>query len=162
MILGWPWPILRQGQIWSPIHLNGEVLQSHLMGKTCSKGLNWLNNCVYEKKFTQRGLSAPAPGLYICIWPLFSNIFFSETAWPINAKFHLEPPWEGGKKVYIIGPGHMTKMAAMPIYDKNLQKSSPTELIVLWSWNLAWSITVQVKKNPHIFCFMEKQPYAKP
>ena len=31
------------------------------------------------------------------------------------------------------GPGHMTKMAAMPIYGKNLQKSSPTELIVLWS-----------------------------
>ena len=29
------------------------------------------------------------------------------------------------------GPGHMTKMAATPVYGKNLQKSSPTELIVL-------------------------------
>ena len=35
-----------------------------------------------------------------------------------------------GKKIYINGPGHMTKMAVMPIYGKNLQKSS-TELIVL-------------------------------
>ena len=27
-------------------------------------------------------------------------------------------------KVYINGPGHMTKMTAMPIYGKNLKKSS--------------------------------------
>ena len=42
--------------------------------------------------------------------------------WPIKAKFHVEPPWEGGMKVCINGLGHMTKMAAMPIYGKNLQK----------------------------------------
>ena len=34
----------------------------------------------------------------------------------------MEPPLEGGTKVYINGPGHMTKMAAMPIYGKNLKK----------------------------------------
>ena len=50
------------------------------------------------------------------------NIFSSETALPIKAKFYVEPPWEGGTKVYINGPGHMTKMAAMPIYGKNLLK----------------------------------------
>ena len=55
----------------------------------------------------------------------------SETAWPIKAKFHVESLWEGGKKVYINGPGHIIKIAAIPIYGKNLQKSSPTELIVL-------------------------------
>ena len=48
----------------------------------------------------------------------FSNVFSSETTWPIKAKFYVEPPWEGGKKVYINGPGHITKMAAMPIYGK--------------------------------------------
>ena len=48
------------------------------------------------------------------------NIFSSETARPIKAKLYVEPPWEGGTKVYINGPGHMTKMAAMPIYVKNL------------------------------------------
>ena len=46
------------------------------------------------------------------------NIFSSETALPIKAKFYVEPPWEGGTKVYISGPGHMTKMAAMPINGK--------------------------------------------
>ena len=53
--------------------------------------------------------------------PPFSKIFSSETAWPIKAKFYVEPPWEGGTKVYIDGPGHMTKMAAMPIYGKDLK-----------------------------------------
>ena len=52
----------------------------------------------------------------------FSNIFSSETAWPIKAKLYVKPPWEGGTKVYINGPGHMTKMAATPIYGKNPSK----------------------------------------
>ena len=52
----------------------------------------------------------------------FSNVFFSETAWPIKDKFYVEPPWAGGTKVYINGPGHMTKMAATPIYGKNPSK----------------------------------------
>ena len=51
----------------------------------------------------------------------FSNIFSSKTARPIKAKFYVEPPWEGGTKVCINGPGHMTKIAAMPIYSKNLK-----------------------------------------
>ena len=63
--------------------------------------------------------------------PPFLNVFSSETAWPIKAKFYVEPPWEGGTKVYINGPGHMTKMAAMPIYGKNLKKSSSPESDVL-------------------------------
>ena len=54
--------------------------------------------------------------------PQCSNIFSSETAGPIKAKFYVEPPWVGGTKVYINGPGHMTKMAATPIYGKNPSK----------------------------------------
>ena len=61
----------------------------------------------------------------------FSNIFCSETAWPIKAKFYVEPPWEEGTKVCINGPGHMTKIATMPIYGKNLKKSSSPEPEVL-------------------------------
>ena len=45
--------------------------------------------------------------------PPFSNVFSSETAWPIDVKFYVEPPWEGGTKVCVNGPGHMTKMAAI-------------------------------------------------
>ena len=63
--------------------------------------------------------------------PPFSNVFSSETAWPIKAKFYLEPFREGETKVYINGPGHMTKMAAMPIFGKNLKKSSSPEPEVL-------------------------------
>ena len=55
-----------------------------------------------------------------CRRPPFSNVFSSETAWPIKAKFYVEPPWEVGTKFYINGPGHMTKVAAMPIYGKHL------------------------------------------
>ena len=33
----------------------------------------------------------------------------------------MEPPWDRGTKVCSNGPGHMTKMAAMPIYDKNIK-----------------------------------------
>ena len=57
----------------------------------------------------------------------FSNIFSSETTGPIEAKFHMEPPWDGGTNICSNGPGHMTKMAAMPIYGKNLNKSSSLE-----------------------------------
>ena len=57
----------------------------------------------------------------------FSNFFSRETAWPIEAKFHMEPQWDGGTKVCSNGPGHMTKMAAMPIYDKNMKNSSSLE-----------------------------------
>ena len=39
----------------------------------------------------------------------------------IKAQLKKWPPWEGGTKVYINGPGHMTKMAATPIYGKNQQ-----------------------------------------
>ena len=49
----------------------------------------------------------------------FSNVFSLETARPIDAKFHVEPPWDWGTKVNTNGPGHMTNMAAMPTL-KNL------------------------------------------
>ena len=54
--------------------------------------------------------------------PQCSNIFFSETAWPIKAKFDVEPPWVGGTKFCSPHLGHMTKMAATPIYGKNPSK----------------------------------------
>ena len=50
-----------------------------------------------------------------------SNIFSPKTARPIKAKFHVEPPWDGGTKVYINSPGNMTKMAPIPMYDKTFK-----------------------------------------
>ena len=51
----------------------------------------------------------------------FSNFFSLETAWPVEAKFHVEPPWDRGMKDCSNDPGHMTSMAAMPIYGENLK-----------------------------------------
>ena len=64
--------------------------------------------------------------MYVCM-STFSNIFSSETTGLIEAKFHMELPWDGGTEVYSNGTGHMTKMAAMPIYGKNLKTSSSPE-----------------------------------
>ena len=58
--------------------------------------------------------------MYVVCISTFSNIS-SETAGPIEAKFHMEPPWDGGTKVCSNGPGHMTKMAEMPIFVKTLK-----------------------------------------
>ena len=44
------------------------------------------------------------------------------------------------KKIYTNELGHMTNMAAMPIYGKNLKKSSSPEPIDWWPWNLVGSI----------------------
>ena len=49
----------------------------------------------------------------------FSN-FSIETDRPLEAKFHMEPPWDEGTKICSNCPGHITKMAAMPIYGKKL------------------------------------------
>ena len=63
----------------------------------------------------------------VCVLSTFSNIFSPETTGPIEAKFHMEPPWDGVTKVCTNDPGHMTKLAAMPIYSKTLKKSSTPE-----------------------------------
>ena len=76
----------------------------------------------------------------VCICSTFSNIFSSETTGPIEAKFHVEPPWDGGTKVCSNSPVHKTKMADMPIYDKKLKKSSSPEPKDRWPWNLVCNI----------------------
>ena len=62
----------------------------------------------------------------ICLSKITKD-FSSETTRPISIKFHMQPLDRGGKKVYIFRPDHMTKMAAMPIYEKNIKKSSSPE-----------------------------------
>ena len=71
---------------------------------------------------------------------IFPDFFTSETAWPIEAKFHMKPPWDGGTKVCSNGPGHMANMATMLIYGKNLKKSSSLEPKGGWPWKLVCSI----------------------
>ena len=68
------------------------------------------------------------------------NIFSSETTGPIKVKFHMKLLWDGGKKIYSNGLGHMTKLAAMPIFGKNLKKSSSPEPKGRWPWKLVCNI----------------------
>ena len=49
---------------------------------------------------------------------IFLNFFSSIATRPIVAKFHVEPPWNGGTKASSNGPGHMIKVAAMPYMKK--------------------------------------------
>ena len=63
----------------------------------------------------------------VCVLSTFSNIFSSETTGTIEANFHVEPPWDRGTIVYSNGPGHMTKMATIPIYGKTLKN------LLLWN-----------------------------
>ena len=46
-------------------------------------------------------------------------------------------------KIYINELGHMTIMAAMLTYGKNLKKSSTPEPIDQWPWNLVYSIVYE-------------------
>ena len=50
-----------------------------------------------------------------------SNFLSLETAGPIEANFHVDPLWDERTKDCSNGLGHMTSMAAMPIYGKNLK-----------------------------------------
>ena len=59
---------------------------------------------------------------HIVIPSIYYNIVFSQTIGPIEVKFHLKTPYDKLVKIYTNYFGHMTKMAAMPIYDKNLLK----------------------------------------
>ena len=53
-------------------------------------------------------------------YSIFSNFFSSITARPIEAKFHVALPWDGEMEVSSNDLGNITKMAAMPIYGKNI------------------------------------------
>ena len=46
------------------------------------------------------------------------KLFSLETTMPIEAKFHVEYPWDRGTKVCSNSPGHVTNMF---IYGKNLK-----------------------------------------
>ena len=69
-------------------------------------------------------------GMYVCIYACMyvcmstiSNIFSSKTTEPIEANFHNGASLGWGNKNLLNGPGHMTKIAAMPRYGKNLKQN---------------------------------------
>ena len=64
----------------------------------------------------------------------FSNILSSETTGPIEAKFYMKVQWDTGNEILFGHLGHMTKMAATPIYGEKPSKiffSGPCGLIAM-------------------------------
>ena len=99
------------------------------------------------------------------------NIFSSETTGPIKVKFHMERLWDWGTKVCSNGPGHVTKMAAMSIYGKNLLKVfffGTKRLMTLklgmhhrvlkfaQMMTLGWPFTARSTLVPYAFCMGKK------
>ena len=68
----------------------------------------------------------------------FLNVISSETTGPIELNFHIKTLLDVGTKVCSNGPGHMTKMAVMPIYGKKPFKifSRTRKLMTLGMWGL--------------------------
>ena len=126
-------------------------------------------------------------GAYRIGWPLLSvvhvrccphslNIFSSETTGTIKVKFHMELLWDGGTKVCSNGPGHMTKVAAMPYMVKTLKnlllwnrKADDLEtwyalsgarvqpnLLKWWHWVDLDLFYLKVKFGPLCFCMGKK------
>ena len=50
----------------------------------------------------------------------------------------MQPRGKEGKKAYIFGVGHLTKIAAMPIYGKNLKNSSSPVPLETWHVAFGW------------------------
>ena len=131
MTLGWPWLNSHQGQIWSHRHMYGKKWKLLFLAHLSRR----LRGSLY---YRQAPSSVRRPS--VMCQSTISNDFFSETTESIVPKFHIQPPGPLGKKSCSNGLDHMTKMAAMPIYGKNLKKSSSPEPIERWLWNLVCSI----------------------
>ena len=56
------------------------------------------------------------------------KLVFLKNSWAYGAKIHMKAKGRMGMKIYTNELGHITNMAAMPIYGKNLKKSSPEPL----------------------------------
>ena len=124
MTLGWPWPILQQGKIWSFMLLYGEkgktidfsetiVVYDIKVGR-CSQLNVYMNLYEYQRS-----------GSFIDLkWRSLSFIIFKllflRNSRLIEAKIYVEPPWNEAMKVNTNDLCHMTSIAAMPIYGKIL------------------------------------------
>ena len=60
-----------------------------------------------------------ASDAHIGVPSIYQNIVFSQTICPIELKFYVKTPYDKLAEMYAKYCGHMTKMAATPIYGKN-------------------------------------------
>ena len=106
MTLSWPWPILQQGQIWSLLLLYGKMLKLYI-SENLLKPVRWkLLHIVVTYSQTDNYMTIyynprSRSFIYYCPRSLRFNIFkllFLKNLQAIEAKFHMEPPWDVGNE----------------------------------------------------------------
>ena len=151
-------------------------------GKYCSLGsqscwthlAKWVNEVEWVSK------------VKVILWPWSKvtqnskfKLVFLKNNWAIGTKVHMKAWGSMRMKIYTNELGHMTNMATMPIYGKNLKKSSSPGPIDWWPWNLVcgiicasttkviqimtlgwpWSFLSKVKFGHIGFCMGENENY---
>ena len=91
---------------------------------------------ILKKKMDPRGSCAPTAAINMYISIIFKPLLLLNRL-ANQSQILCEASIEWGINVYINNLGHMTKMAAMPIYGKNHQKSSSLKPIDSFQGNLA-------------------------
>ena len=140
----WPWVDLdlfygkaKLGHLY--VWMGKTVIKFFNGGKLAAKDyIDWI--ILLMKKNWPQGVVCPCPGAkYLYMTTIFKHLLHWNRL-ANQSQILCGASLGRGNESYVNGPGHMTKMAAMPIYGKNFWKSSSPELEVLWSWNLACSI----------------------
>ena len=154
MTLSWPWPILRQGQIWFLMLLYGQkgktmdfsgtiVVYDVKVGR-CSLLNEYMN--LYEYQRSKSFIDHPSSLRFT-----FSNFFSLKTSRPIEAKFHVEPPWDREWKfvqmVYVTWPiwppcPYMVKGQWPWKFVCSIGYSSTSKFVQMmtlsWPWPILW------------------------
>ena len=183
--LGWPWPMFLQGQIWSLGLLKGERVKHCIFPKqwysvTWNRNFISLCECQRSRSFSDLGLRSLK--LNVC------QNFWTTSPLKLHGQFQssficsILTIW--GSETCSNDHGHMTNMAPMPMYSKNLKTSSPEPLGWLawnlissvswlsitkflqmvtscWLWPLSWSNLVLgiLKREKTMHCIYSKQWY---
>ena len=166
MTLDWPWPILRQGQIWSHRLLYGKKWKLLFFGNHCSLGSQ---NCLKHlaKWVNEVGLVSKVK---VIIWPWSKvtqisklKLVFLKNFMAIWKQSSYDSLREKRNENLYKWVGHMTNMAAMPISGINLKKSSSPEPIDWWHWNLVcYIVYASITKVVQIMTWVDLDPcYAK-
>ena len=124
MTLGWPWPILWRGQIWYLRLFYRKKWKLLIFQSYCSlwPETYWDDEDKWVLKV--KVISWPWPKI-IYIWKLklaFLRNHLANQSQILYVSFHELEKW----KFIEHNGGHITKMAAMPIYDKNPSKIFPS------------------------------------
>ena len=141
MALGWPWPVLRQGQIWSLMLLYGQKVKQWIFQKLLVYDIRLVD--AVNKISTWTFMKIKGQEVKVIHWPLSKitqiqhfKLLFLKKKTTSQLKPNIEPPWDIGMKICSNVLGHITKMV------KNIKKTS--EPRGRWPWNLVYSIGTQV------------------